>query len=106
MSMKRTGQKKRGILTVVSGFSGAGKGSILKRLLESNGNYCLSVSATSRGMRPGEKDGKDYFFLDREAFERKILEGAFLEYAQYVDNYYGTPRDFVMEQLEEGKDVI
>lgn len=95
-----------GILIVVSGFSGAGKGTLMKELLKTYDNYALSISMTSRGPRPGETDGKEYFFVDRETFERKIAEDGFIEYAQYCDNYYGTPADYVNNQLKAGKDVI
>ena len=96
----------RGILAVVSGFSGAGKGTVMKRLLEKYEDYALSVSVTTRQPRKGEKDGKDYFFRTREQFEKLIEEDALLEYAKYVDNYYGTPRAYVEEQLSAGKNVI
>ena len=98
---------KKGILVVVSGFSGAGKGTIMKNLMSRYGeSYGLSISATTRAPRPGEADGKDYFFVSREQFERMISEEKLIEYAKYVDNYYGTPRDFVEKQLEAGKSVI
>lgn len=96
----------RGILAVVSGFSGAGKGTVMKRLLEKYDDYALSISVTTRQPREGEKDGKDYFFRTREQFEKLIEEDALLEYARYVDNYYGTPRAYVEEQLSAGKNVI
>ena len=96
----------RGILVVVSGFSGAGKGTVMHRLLEKYENYALSVSVTTRAPRPGEEDGREYFFRTREEFEKLIREDALIEYAQYVENYYGTPRSYVEEKLEEGKDVI
>lgn len=96
----------KGILVVVSGFSGAGKGTVMNRLLEKYENYALSVSVTTRAPRPGEEEGKSYFFRSREEFERLIQEDALLEYARYVDNYYGTPKSYVQEQLEAGKDVI
>lgn len=96
----------RGILTVVSGFSGAGKGTLMKALLEKYDNYALSVSATTRDPRPGEHDGVQYFFKTRQEFEEMIREDAFIEYASYVDHYYGTPRAYVEEQLQKGKDVI
>lgn len=96
----------KGILVVVSGFSGAGKGTVMNRLLEKYENYALSVSVTTRAPRPGEEEGKSYFFRSREEFERLIREDALLEYARYVDNYYGTPKSYVQEQLEAGKDVI
>lgn len=96
----------KGVLVVVSGFSGAGKGTVMNALLEQYDNYALSISATTRSPRPGEIDGKSYFFRTREEFEQMIEEDALLEYAQYVENYYGTPRDYVQQQLENGKDVI
>ena len=100
-------QKNKGILTVVSGFSGSGKGTIMKELLKRyEGQYALSVSATTRNPREGEVDGREYFFRTREEFEQMIAEDALVEYARYVGNYYGTPRAYVEEQLEAGKDVI
>ncbi len=96
----------RGILTVVSGFSGAGKGTLMKELLQQYDNYALSVSCTTRQPREGEVDGVHYFFKTKEEFETMIAEGGFLEHARYVDNYYGTPRAYVEEMLEQGKDVI
>ncbi len=97
---------KEGILTVVSGFSGAGKGTIMKRLLEKYDNYALSISATTRAPRPGEEEGVAYFFKTVEEFEKMIAKDDLIEYARYVDNYYGTPRTYVEEQLKSGKDVI
>lgn len=97
---------KKGILTILSGFSGSGKGTLIKRLMEEHDQYALSVSATTRKPREGERDGEAYFFRTREEFERMIQEDALLEYAKYVDNYYGTPKDYVEEKLAEGKDVI
>lgn len=96
----------KGILVVVSGFSGSGKGTVMKRLMEKYDNYALSVSVTTRNPRPGEKDGEAYFFRTKEEFEQLILEDGLIEYAQYVENYYGTPRKYVEEQLSAGKDVI
>ena len=96
----------KGILVVVSGFSGAGKGTVMKRLMEKYDDYALSVSATTRKPRPGEVDGREYFFRTRDEFERLIAEDALLEYAQYVENYYGTPRSYVEEQLQVGRNVI
>lgn len=96
----------KGLLVVVSGFSGAGKGTLMKELVHRYDNYALSVSATTRAPRPGEKEGKDYFFVSQEAFENMIDNDELVEYAKYVGNYYGTPRTFVEEQLENGKDVI
>lgn len=96
----------RGILTVVSGFSGAGKGTVMNGLLAKYDNYALSVSATTRRPREGEQDGREYFFKTKDAFERMIAEDAFIEYAKYVENYYGTPKAYVEEQLSRGKDVL
>ena len=98
--------KQQGILVVVSGFSGAGKGTLMKELLKRYDNYALSVSATTRQPREGEKDGEDYFFVNREYFQQMIEEGRLVEYAQYVNHYYGTPRDYVEKKMAEGKDVI
>ena len=96
----------KGILIVVSGFSGAGKGTLMKKLLENYDNYALSVSATTRAPRQGETHGKEYFFKSVEEFEQMIREDGLIEYAQYVENYYGTPRKYVEEQLASGRDVI
>ena len=96
----------KGILVVVSGFSGSGKGTVMKRLMENYDNYALSVSATTRDPRPGEEHGREYFFHTKKEFEELILEDALIEYAQYVDNYYGTPKAYVEKQLNMGKDVI
>ena len=97
---------RQGILLVVSGFSGAGKGTIMKALLEKYENYALSVSATTRSPRTGEVDGREYFFKTKEAFEEMIEQNALIEYACYVGNYYGTPRAYVEEQLALGKNVV
>ena len=97
---------ERGILIVVSGFSGSGKGTIMNEIMRKYDNYALSVSATTRNPRPGETDGKEYFFKTREEFEKMIAKDELIEYARYVDNYYGTPRAYVEEQLDAGKDVI
>lgn len=98
--------KKKGILIVVSGFSGAGKGTLMKALLKEYDNYALSISATTRKPREGEVDGREYFFKTVEEFEKMIAKDELIEYAKYVDNYYGTPRAYVEEQLAVGKDVI
>ena len=96
----------KGKLIVVSGPSGCGKGTVLKRVLSENSNIHYSVSATTRKAREGEKDGVHYYFITREEFEEKINSGGMLEYAEYVGNYYGTPKDTVVSALEAGKDVI
>ena len=97
----------KGILVVASGFSGAGKGTIMKKLMSEYGkDYALSISATTRAPRPGEENGVDYFFVTTEEFESMIEKDELVEYAKYVSNYYGTPRAYVEEQLEAGKNVI
>ena len=96
-----------GLLIVLSGFSGSGKGTIMNRLLSRYPEqYALSVSATTRQPRAGETEGKEYFFMTKEEFLRMIEQNELLEYAQYVDNYYGTPKTYVKEQLEAHKNVI
>ena len=96
----------KGLLIVISGFSGAGKGTLMKKLMEKYDQYALSISMTTRSPREGEVDGREYFFATKEQFEDKIRENGFIEYAQYCSNYYGTPKDYVINQLEAGKDVI
>lgn len=96
----------KGILIVVSGFSGAGKGTLMKALMERYDNYALSISATTRNPRKGETDGREYFFRTVEEFEKMIAQEELIEYAKYVDNYYGTPKAYVLEQLQAGKDVV
>lgn len=96
---------KKGILIIISGFSGAGKGTVVKELL-GKGDYTLSISATTRPMRDYEAHGREYFFESREQFEKMIDENALIEWASYCDNYYGTPKHFVEEQMALGKDVI
>ena len=92
---------------MVSGFSGSGKGTIMKELMKKYADsYALSISATTRNPRPGETDGVEYFFRTKEQFEQMIKDDALIEYAQFVGNYYGTPKAYVEEQLEAGKDVI
>ena len=95
----------KGVLTVISGFSGAGKGTVVKQLLDKY-DYGLSISATTRSPREGEQDGREYFFKTKEEFEQMIAEHQLIEYARYVGNYYGTPKEYVVQQLEQGKDVI
>ena len=97
---------QKGIIIVVSGFSGAGKGTVMKALTAKYDKYALSVSATTRNPRPGEENGREYFFVSNEEFEKLIKENGLIEHAGYVDHYYGTPRKFVEEQLDAGKDVI
>ena len=96
----------KGVLTVVSGFSGAGKGTVMKRLIQKYDDYALSISVTTRKPREGERDGIEYFFKTKEEVESMIENDEFLEYARYVDNYYGTPRFYVEEMLAKGKNVI
>lgn len=98
--------KRKGLLIVVSGFSGAGKGTLMNKLLQTYDSYALSVSMTTRQPREGEIDGVSYFFSSKELFEKKIEENGFIEYAQYCDHYYGTPKAYVEQQMSLGKDVI
>ena len=95
-----------GILVVLSGFAGSGKGTIIKELMNRYDNYALSVSATTRAPREGEVEGVHYFFKTEEEFKKMIAQGELLEYANYVGNYYGTPREYVRQQLAAGKNVI
>lgn len=96
---------KKGRLIVISGFSGAGKGTVVKEVVRKYG-YSLSVSATTRAPREGEVDGKDYHFKTVEEFKNLIDYNGFVEWTQYVDNYYGTPRKYLEEEIAAGKDVI
>lgn len=96
---------KKGVIAIISGFSGAGKGTVVNELVNRYG-YGVSVSATTRLPREGEIDGKSYFFKTKEEFEQMIEEDALIEYAQYVGNYYGTPKDYVLQQINQGKDVL
>lgn len=98
--------EKKGILIVISGFSGAGKGTLVKALLKKYENYALSISMTTRKPREGERDGVEYFFTDREHFEETIRQDGLIEYAQYCGNYYGTPREYVEQQMQAGNNVI
>ena len=96
----------KGILIVLSGFSGAGKGTLVKELMKTYDNYALSISMTTRKPREGEVHGREHFFTERESFEEKIAQNGLIEYAEYCGNYYGTPRDYVEEMLAAGRDVL
>ena len=96
----------RGLLVVYSGFSGVGKGTVMKEMLKREETFRLSVSATTREPRPGEVDGREYYFLTKEKFLEMIEKDEFLEYAQYADNYYGTPKKAVEDMLNEGYNVF
>ena len=98
--------KEKGILFVLSGPSGVGKGTVRKALFEQTTNLQYSISVTTRKPRPGEVDGVDYFFREKEDVEKMIANGELIEWAEYVNNYYGTPRQYVEETLAEGKDVF
>ncbi len=98
--------KTRGQLVVISAPSGSGKDTVAKEVIKTNKNAWISVSCTSRNPRPGEVDGKDYYFLSKEQFIEKIDKGELLEFAEYAGNYYGTPKDVIEEKLEAGTDVI
>ncbi|NMM65628.1 guanylate kinase [Clostridium sp. P21] len=97
--------KEKGLLVVISGPSGTGKGTICKALLEKN-DFWLSVSATTRNPRAGEVDGVNYYFLNKEEFKNKIDSKDFLEYAEVYGNYYGTPKSNVLAAIDNGKDVV
>lgn len=98
---------KRGTLIILSGPSGVGKGTVREQLFKMNDlNLAYSISMTTRKPRPGEVNGVDYYFVDQATFNQKIQEDGFLEYAQFVSNSYGTPKDKVEEMLEEGKNVV
>ena len=94
--------KKKGVLMVISGFSGAGKGTLMKKLVADYDNYALSISATTRNPRPGEVEGVHYFYKTKEEFWKMIDSDALIEYACYVNNYYGTPKKFVNDMLDSG----
>lgn len=97
---------KKGLLLVLSGPSGTGKGTVCKALIKKRGDISLSISCTTRAPRPGEIDGKSYFFKTRDEFESLIAQDAFLEYADVFSNYYGTPKSFVDAALDAGKNVL
>lgn len=98
--------KNKGLLIVYTGASGVGKGTVMKKLLASEPNFRLSVSATTRAPREGEVDGREYYFVTRERFDEMIAEDGFLEHAEYVGNKYGTPKAPVFKMLDEGLDVF
>ena len=99
--------ENKGVLVILSGPSGVGKGTVRKKLMElPNINLFYSVSLTTRNMRPGEVDGKDYYFVDKATFQKNIETGNLLEYAEFVGNLYGTPKDKVQAMLDEGKNVL
>ena len=103
-SMLKT--KKQGLLIVLSGPSGCGKNTIINKVMEKNKNIWLSISCTSRKPRGEEKNGVNYYFLSKEEFENEIYNNEFLEYASYSNNYYGTPKKYIKEHLDNGEDVI
>lgn len=99
--------RERGLLIVLSGPSGVGKGTVRKELFsQENTNYEYSISMTTRSPREGEQDGVDYFFKTREEFEELIAQGGLLEHAEFVGNYYGTPLTYVNDTLDKGRDVF
>ena len=98
--------KHKGIIVVISGFSGTGKGTLMKELIKRYDDYELSVSATTRNPREGEADGIEYHFISDEAFEKMIEKDGLIEHAGYCKHYYGTPKKFVEDKINEGKDVI
>lgn len=89
----------KNVLFVISGPSGVGKGTIAKKLIERNANYSLSISCTTRNPREGEVNAREYFFITKEEFENMINQNGFLEYSNHFENYYGTPKEFVLEKL-------
>lgn len=95
----------RNVLIVLSGPSGVGKGTIAKELIKRNANISLSISCTTRKPREGEVNGREYFFIDKADFLSKIEKDGFIEYSEHFENYYGTPKDFVLDSLKE-KDVL
>ncbi len=97
---------RKGMLIVVSGFSGVGKGTLVKQLMKRYDGYAISISATTRAPREGEAEGRDYFFKSEKEFEDLIKNGQLIEYANYCGSYYGTPKDYVEEQMNQGRDVI
>ena len=106
MDLQELKSHRRGLMIILSSPSGAGKTTLTRSLLAENSNMTMSVSATTRRPRPGEEDGKDYYFTSKEDFSAMIDEDQFLEHAKVFDNYYGTPRGPVEQALSEGKDVV
>ncbi len=106
MDKEEKAMSHKGVLVVISGFSGAGKGTLMKELLKQYPNYALSVSATTRKPRPGEVDGREYYFVSEEEFQKMIQDDHLIEHACYCGRYYGTPSFYVHEQMEAGKDVL
>lgn len=98
--------KDKGRLVIISGFSGVGKGTVVKALLEKYSDYVLSISMTTRKPRPGEQEGIDYYYVSDEQFEEMINQDGFMEHAGYVGHYYGTPKKFILDSLAQGKNVI
>lgn len=98
--------QRRGLMVVLSSPSGAGKSTISRALMERDRNLTMSVSATTRPPRPGEEDGKDYYFVDKSQFDSMVADGKMLEHAQVFDNFYGTPKEPVEEALSRGRDVM
>ena len=103
---KREGVARRGLMLVLSSPSGAGKTTLSRKLLDEDKNVMLSVSVTTRKIRPGEKDGRDYHFIDRRRFDALVEKNELLEWAEVFDNYYGTPKKSVMDALAAGRDVL
>ncbi|HTL63414.1 MAG TPA: guanylate kinase [Pseudolabrys sp.] len=108
MASREKGEKvaRRGLMLVLSSPSGAGKSTLSRKLLDKDKNVMLSVSVTTRKMRPGEKDGRDYHFIDRRRFDALVEKNELLEWAEVFDNYYGTPKKSVMDALAAGRDVL
>jgi len=108
MASREKGEKvaRRGLMLVLSSPSGAGKSTLSRKLLDKDKNVLLSVSVTTRKMRPGEKDGRDYHFIDRRRFDALVEKNELLEWAEVFDNYYGTPKKSVMDALAAGRDVL
>ncbi len=98
--------ERRGVMLVLSSPSGAGKSTIARAILESDDQISMSVSVTTRPMRPGEKDGVDYHFIERTEFDLMVNRGELLEYAKVFDHYYGTPKQPVLRALEDGRDIM